>query len=99
MRKMKKFLCALLASTMVLAMAAPSFAVETLPSGSGSITINSNNGDAVSRTYTVYQLFSLESYNGNNYAYKVTDEWNTYIRDYKVEKNGVQVNAFNLIWR
>ena len=96
MRKMKKFLCALLASTMVLAMAAPSFAVETLPSGSGSITINSNNGDAVSRTYTVYQLFSLESYNGNNYAYKVTDEWNTYIRDYKVEKNGVQVNAFNL---
>lgn len=97
MRKFKKILCAALASTMVLAMAAPSFAVEALPTGTGSITISSNEeGRTASRTYKVYQIFSLESYDGDNFAYKVTPEWETYIKNYKVEENGVEVNAFTL---
>ncbi len=70
MRKMKKFLCAVLASTMVLAMAAPSFAEQpTSDSGSsitgdtnyktGSITIkNAIKG----QEYNVYKIFDLDSY-------------------------------------
>ena len=54
MRKIKKLLCAALASTMVLAMAAPSFAdVET---NRGSISIESGIEE---KTYTAYKIFDL----------------------------------------
>ncbi len=93
MRKMKKFLCAVLTTTMVLAMAAPSFAA--LPTGEGSITINSNaEGAEANRKYTVYQIFSLESYDekAGNYAYLVNPLWKEFIEDYKIDG----VPAFSL---
>ncbi len=93
MRKMKKFLCAVLTTTMVLAMAAPSFAA--LPTGEGSITINSNGeGANASRTYKVYQIFSLESHDKEegHYAYKVNPAWEGFIRGYKINN----VSAFSL---
>lgn len=91
MRKFKKILCAVLTSTMVLAMAAPSFAA--LPTGTGSITINSNTeGAQANRSYTAYQIFTLESRSGDNYSYKVVDAWKNFIEGYQV--NGT--NAFTL---
>lgn len=84
MRKFKKFLCAALVSTMVFAMAAPSFADETESepvvnethigdeNTKGSITIDNplkNGEDAVQ--YTAYKIFDV-TYYGNNYAYTIS---------------------------
>ncbi len=95
MRKMKKFLCAVLTTTMVLAMAAPSFAANgTSGTQTGTITITNPIDD---QTYTAYKIFELESYSYNGdirpdpnngaYSYKVVGNvsdktsWNYFVTE------------------
>ena len=80
MRKMKKFASLMLALVMVLALAAPAFASSGTNNDTGSITIN----NAIEgQSYSIYQLFVLESYNNTgdneNYAYKVTADWKPFV--------------------
>ena len=47
--------------------------------GTGSITINNAIKD---QTYKIYKIMELESYNGDNYAYKLTDtNWIDFIKN------------------
>lgn len=70
MRKMKKFLCAVLTTTMVLAMAAPSFAAKGEP---GTITIENA---IVGQDYNVYKLLDAkQSTVGDSWAYTVNENW------------------------
>lgn len=70
MRKIKKLLCAALASTMVLAMAAPSFAAKGDP---GSITIEN---PIKGQDYNVYKLLDAkQSVDGKSWAYTVNASW------------------------
>lgn len=70
MRKMKKFLCAVLTTTMVLAMAAPSFAAKGDP---GTITIENA---VVGQDYNVYKLLDAkQSTVGDSWAYTVNENW------------------------
>ena len=67
----KKLFAALLAAALVLAMAVPAFAV-TNTGTNGSITID----NAVSgETYTIYRMFTLDSYDGDHYSYTVENDW------------------------
>ena len=69
----KKLFAALLAAALVLAMAVPAFAV-TNSGTNGSITID----NAVSgETYTIYRMFTLDSYDTahNAYFYTVVEDW------------------------
>ena len=71
----KKLFAALLAAALVLAMAVPAFAAEGAETGTGnngSITITNAAKD---ETYTIYRIFDLESYSGNNYSYKLNSRW------------------------
>ena len=71
-KAMKKLMAALLAVAMLCAMAVPAMAAND-----GSITI----GKAVDgETYTIYELFKLDSYNpeSETYSYSVKDEWKTF---------------------
>lgn len=71
MRKMKKFLCAVLTTTMVLAMAAPSFAAEASTADTkGTITIDNpmNNEQA---SYTAYKIFDVTYSGEGQYAYSI----------------------------
>ena len=69
----KKLFAALLAAALVLAMAVPAFAVANTGSN-GSITID----NAVSgETYTIYRMFTLDSYDAasKTYSYTVESAW------------------------
>ena len=72
----KKLFAALLAAALVLAMAVPAFAV-TNTGDNGSITIN---GTVSGETYTIYRMFTLNSYNGDAYSYTVEDNWKTFFK-------------------
>lgn len=66
----KKLFAALLAAALVLAMAVPAFAV-TNTGTNGSITID----NAVSgETYTIYRMFTLDSYDADSKTYSYTVE-------------------------
>lgn len=71
---MKKLLNVLLVALLLLVGMTPVFAL----SGSGKITIS--NAEA-GKTYKIYEILSLESYNAekNAYAYKATDKWNDFV--------------------
>ena len=71
----KKLMAALLAVALLCAMAVPAFAAEGAETGTGnngSITITNAAKD---ETYTIYRIFDLESYSGNNYFYKLNSRW------------------------
>ena len=71
----KKLMAALLAVALLCAMAVPAFAAEGAETGTGnngSITITNAAKD---ETYTIYRIFDLESYSGNNYSYKLNSRW------------------------
>lgn len=71
----KKLFAALLAAALVLAMAVPAFAVTN--THQGSITID----NAVSgETYTIYRMFTLDSYNGDAYSYTVEPAWENFFQ-------------------
>ena len=71
----KKLFAALLAAALVLAMAVPAFAETNATKGS--ITID----NAVSgETYTIYRMFTLDSYNGDAYSYTVEPAWENFFQ-------------------
>ena len=73
----KKLMAALLAVALLCAMAVPAFAAEDAATGTGT----GNNGSititnaAKGETYTIYRIFDLESYSGDNYSYKLSTKW------------------------
>mgnify|MGYP002678777634 CR=1 FL=1 len=73
----KKLFAALLAATLVLAMAVPAFAVTNATKGS--ITISNTVKD---ETYTIYRMFKLDSYNAesNTYSYTVESAWEGFFK-------------------
>ena len=87
----KKLFAALLAAALVLAMAVPAFAV-TNSGTNGSITID----NAVSgETYTIYRMFTLDSYDAasKTYSYTVESAWENFFKtgvgkDYITLTNG-----------
>lgn len=87
----KKLFAALLAAALVLAMAVPAFA-ETNAGTNGSITID----NAVSgETYTIYRMFTLDSYDAasKTYSYTVESAWENFFKtgvgkDYITLTNG-----------
>ena len=87
----KKLFAALLAAALVLAMAVPAFAV-TSANTNGSITID----NAVSgETYTIYRMFTLDSYDAasKTYSYTVESAWENFFKtgvgkDYITLTNG-----------
>ena len=67
----------------------------------GSITINKA---APGETYKIYRILDLESYSGNNYAYKLRDtssEWNTFIKQDEISgENGyVTLDGDYVTWK
>ena len=87
----KKLFAVLLAAALVLAMAVPAFAV-TNTGTNGSITID----NAVSgETYTIYRMFTLDSYDAasKTYSYTVESAWENFFstgagKDYISLTNG-----------
>ena len=87
----KKLFAALLAAALVLAMAVPAFAVTNADT-TGSITID----NAVSgETYTIYRMFTLDSYDAasKTYSYTVESAWENFFKigvgkDYITLTNG-----------
>ena len=79
MKLIKKLTTILFAFMMVLAMTGvvladdrPSQGSGVSPTDKGKLTIN---GALKNEEYKVYRIFDLESYDGNNYSYKVVNEW------------------------
>ena len=67
----------------------------------GSITINEA---APGETYKIYRILDLESYSGNNYAYKLrntSSKWNTFIKQDEISgENGyVTLNGDYVTWK
>lgn len=74
MRKIRKLLTVFAAFFLVLGLTTNVQAEQGANSNTGSITVENA---VVGKTYSLYQLLTLESYNTDNnaYAYKVTDKW------------------------
>lgn len=84
MRNTRKLLSLLLATVMLLALSVPAFAAND-----GKITVDNA---VVDKTYTIYELLYLESYDAskNAYAYKATTEWAGFVASESIK--GVYVN-------
>lgn len=79
MKRMKKLLTLFVALVMALALALPTFAAQQGELTGGTITIN----DALpGKTYTIYQILYLESYNAQSgaYAYKANSAWESWLK-------------------
>lgn len=80
MKRMKELLTLFVALVMALALALPTFAVQEGELTGGSITINNA---LPGKTYTIYQILYLESYNAESgaYAYKANSAWKNWLND------------------
>lgn len=80
MKRMKELLTLFVALVMALALALPTFAVQQGELTGGSITINNA---LPGKTYTIYQILYLESYNADSgaYAYKANSAWESWLRN------------------
>ena len=76
-KAVKKLLAVLLVSVLVFAMAVPAFAVSN--SKQGTIEFKNTLKD---ETYTIYRIFTLDSYDqdANAYSYTVENEWKTFFQ-------------------
>lgn len=99
MKHLKRFTVLLLTFVMALSLSATAFAANN-----GSITVNNTVADV---DYTIYRIFDLESYSGDNYSYKVSEKWADYFAEgaegldyftvengYVTAKDGVDAAAF-----
>lgn len=76
MKLIKKIAAIMFAFMMVFTLSSNVNAEET--TGTGKITINNAIPD---ETYTIYKVFDLESFDGDNYSYKVTnDKWKEFFK-------------------
>lgn len=81
MKLIKKIAAIMFAFMMVVSMSCNVKANDTTAeTGEGKITINNA---ILGQTYKIYKILELESYNPTteNYAYKVTTEWKSFIED------------------
>lgn len=80
MKRMKELLTLFVALVMALALALPTFAEQEGELTGGRITINNA---LPGKTYTIYQILYLESYNANSgaYAYKANSAWESWLRN------------------
>ena len=80
MKRMKELLTLFVALVMALALALPTFAEQEGELTGGSITINNA---LPGKTYTIYQILYLESYNAESraYAYKANSAWKDWLKD------------------
>lgn len=81
MKLIKKIVAIMFAFMMVVSMSCNVKANDTTAeTGEGKITINNA---ILGQTYKIYKILELESYNPTteNYAYKVTAEWKSFIED------------------
>ena len=76
-KAVKKLLAVLLVSVLVFAMAVPAFAVSN--SKQGTIEFENTLKD---ETYTIYRIFTLDSYDqdANAYSYTVENEWKKFFQ-------------------
>lgn len=73
MKLIKKIAAIMFAFMMVISMSCNVKADEGFyGDGDGTITITNAQVD---KTYTIYEMLQLESFNGGNYSYKVADGW------------------------
>lgn len=76
MKLIKKIAAIMFAFIMVFTLSSNVNAEET--TGTGKITIN---GAISGESYTIYKVFDLESFDGDNYSYKVTNEkWKEFFK-------------------
>ena len=99
MKLLKKIAAIMLSIMMVLGMASVVSAdgTGTTPT-TGTITINKV---APGATYKIYRILDLESYSGNNYAYKLREEtpsspWKTFIEN---QTNYVDIDNGYVTWK
>ena len=100
MKIIKKIAAIMLSVMMVLGMCSV-VGAEDGSTGTGKITINNA---AQGETYKIYRILDLESYSGNNYAYKLRDtssEWNTFIKQDEISgENGyVTLDGDYVTWK
>lgn len=99
MKHLKRFTVLLLTFVMALSLSVTAFAADN-----GSITVNNTVTDV---DYTIYRIFDLESYSGDNYSYKVSAKWADYFAEgaegldyftvengYVTAKEGIDAAAF-----
>ena len=108
MKIIKKIAAIILSVMMVLGMCSVVGAEGTgTTSGTlapkGSITINNA---AKGETYNIYRILDLESYSGNNYAYKLrtydsssTYNWNTFINSGDIKDKYVTIDGDYVTWK
>ena len=90
MKKIMKLMLALVLSVMYLIPSASAVSIYDTPTPKGEITIN---GAIEGKTYSIYQILVLESYDTSvdGYIYKVTsDSWKDFITSNEID--GVYVN-------
>lgn len=76
MKLIKKIAAIMFAFMMVVSMSCNVKAEEgSYDDGDGSITITKALND---KTYTIYEMLKLESFNGKNYSYKVSTGWDAF---------------------
>lgn len=95
MKLIKKIAAIMFAFMMVFTLSSNVNAEET--TGTGQITIN----NAISgESYTIYKVFDLESFNGDNYSYKVTnDKWKEFFKTGE-GKDYVDINDYDgVTWK
>lgn len=87
MRNAKKLFSLLLAAAMLFALSVPAFATNE-----GKITVDNA---VIDKTYTIYELLYLESYDAtsNAYAYKVVDAWKAFFDGTDIEDVYVEIDA------
>lgn len=102
MKLIKKIAAIMLSVIMVLGMASVVSAEEGGAAAAGTITINKA---AKGETYKIYRILDLESYSGNNFAYKVrtyesssTYNWSTFIKDTDIANTYVKIDNNYVTW-
>ena len=102
MKLIKKIAAIMLSVMMVLGMASVVSAEEGGAAAAGTITINKA---AKGETYKIYRILDLESYSGNNFAYKVrtyesssTYNWSTFIKDTDIANTYVKIDNNYVTW-
>ena len=108
MKIIKKIAAIMLSVMMVLGMcsvvgAEGTEATSGTSAPKGSITINNA---ASGETYNIYRILDLESYSGNNYAYKLrtydsssTYNWNTFIDSGDIKDKYVTLDGDYVTWK
>lgn len=112
MKRVKKLLSLVLAMMLVLAMGSTAMAApeDEANAGTGKITIDnaipsteaSEGVEAKTITYTIYEMFKLESYDSatNAYLYTVKEEWEDFVAEGGAGSAYVEVNDDGyVVWK